>query len=351
MFHKRDGLPIQVSVESLLIVNIQCSHKINHVIRFPIESLIEWEIINGIKDGAFKHGYGLSRTYSNTDSENCVIYYPAIRGTKDDYKDKEIPILIRIRSNKIKGSNENFSIDSRENKSTLVTEDNANLLLILHLNQKQGFLNKMNYESSITLKQISQEELESPYGQITTNKKDEKSDFTYSYDENKMTFSIEEKYSCKCTECKLSITLKSLQTCSNTNRIRMNTNSNRLLSSEYIKISNSISKDVYSENRSAIEFDIKNHDETIDNFRIDNCPVIKIKETFWTSTAGSFPCGGYGNSIIYYSLKEKELSKSPIILKLYERNLYPKESEGSLYPVYPVDEKRIWILRRGIMGG
>ncbi len=128
----------------------------------------------------------------------------------------------------------------------------------------------------------------------------------------------------------------------------MNTNSNRLLSSEYIKISNSISEDVYSENRSSIEFEIKNNDKIIDNFRINNCPVIKIKETFWTSTAGSFPCGGYGNSIIYYSLKEKELSKSPIILKLYERNLYLQNGKES---IYPIDEKRIWVLRRGIMGG
>ncbi len=175
IFNKREGLPIKISVESLLIVNIQCSHEINHVIRFPIESLIEWKIVNGIKDGAFKHGYGLSTTYSDTDSENCVIYYPAIKGTKDDYKDKEIPILIRIRSNKIKESNKNFSAtDSPENKSTLVMEDNVNLLLILHLKQKKGFFNKMNYESAITLKPTSQKELGNPFGQIiTTDKKDD----------------------------------------------------------------------------------------------------------------------------------------------------------------------------------
>jgi hypothetical protein len=322
IFNKREGLPIKISVESLLIVNIQCSHKINHVIRFPIESLIEWKIVNGIKDGAFKHGYGLSTKYSDTDNENCVIYYPHIKGTKDDYKDKEIPISIRIRSNKIKESNKNFSApDSYGNKSTLVMEDNANLLLLLHLKQKKGFFNKMNYECSTTFKPTSQKELENPSDQIfITDKTHTHTDFTNSFDENKMTFCIEEKCSCKCNECKLSITFKSSQMCSDTNRRRMNTNSNRLLSSEHIKISNSISENVYSENRSAIELEIKNNDKIIDNFRINNCPVIKIKETSWTSNAGSFPSGSYGNSVVYYSLKEKELSKSPIILTLYERN-------------------------------
>lgn len=146
----------------------------------------------------------------------------------------------------------------------------------------------------------------------------------------------------------MSITFQLTASYSVMNQTKMNIDTNRFLSSEYIKISNSISEYVYTADRPNIDFNIKNNDKTIDKFRINNCPVIKIKETFWTSTAGSFPCGGYGNSVIYYSLREKELSKSPITLTLYERNLYPQKGEESLYPV---DEKRIWILRRGIMGG
>ena len=152
IFHKRDGLPLKVSNESYIDIIIQCSHEIEHSFRIPIEPLIEWKIINGVKDGAFKHGYGLSSKYSDTDNENCIMYYPGIRGSKDDYKDKDIPISIRISSNKIKGSIENFSTNNlQKNKHIQLTEYDTIQLLILHLKQKNGFLNKMYYESSITV--------------------------------------------------------------------------------------------------------------------------------------------------------------------------------------------------------
>jgi len=133
------------------------------------------------------------------------------------------------------------------------------------------------------------------------------------------------------------------------NQTKITMDTNRFLSSEYIKISNSISEYVYSVDRPHIDFDIKNNNKSIDNLRISNYPVIKIKETFWTSTAGSFPCGGgNSNSVIYYSLNEKELSKSPITLKHYERNLYEQNEEDVLRPI---DEKKVWIVRKAIMGG
>ena len=125
---------------------------------------------------------------------------------------------------------------------------------------------------------------------------------------------------------------------------------NRFLSSEYIKISNSISEYVYTAvDRPDIDFDIKNNNMRIDKLHISNCPVIKTKETFWTSTAGSFPCGGgNSNSIIYYSLNEKELSKSPITLKHYEKNLYEQNDDES---PHLIDERKFWIVRKAITGG
>lgn len=353
VFHKREGLPIKVSVESFLIITIQCEHKINHIFLFPIESLIEWRIINGVKDGAFKHGYGLTAKYSDTDNENCVIYYPIIRGSKDDYKDKEIPILIRIHSNRIKGSIENFVKKyCYENNTIPLTEDNTTHLLILHLKQKQGFLNKMFYESSITDTQTSQKELEYSSRQlVTTNKHDENSNYTYSFDENRKAFSMESEYNSRCAECKLNVTFQSSSSIyfiTNQNKITIDTN--RLLSSEYIKISNSISEYVYkTEDKPDIDFELKNNNKSIGKFRINNCPLIKTRETYWTCTAGAFPCGGSNsNSVIYYSPNEKELSKSPITLNLYERYLYrPKDNEY----LHLIDQKKIWIVRKAIMGG
>ncbi len=140
LFHKRDGLPIKVSVQSFLIISIKCNHEISHIFRIPIESLIEWKIINGVKDGAFKHGYGLRSKYSDTDNENCVIYYPGIRGSKDDDRDKEIPISIRIISSSTESLIENFSASNwHENKSTPLIYGNTTQLLILHLIQKKVF--------------------------------------------------------------------------------------------------------------------------------------------------------------------------------------------------------------------
>lgn len=352
VFHKREGLPIKLAAKSFLIITIRCDHEINHEFRIPIESFIEWKIVNGIQDGAFKHGHGLNAKYSDTDNENCVIYYPIIRGAKDDYNDKEIPILIKIRSNRVVGFIENLSTNNfYESKNDLLDEDDTTrLLLILRLKQKQGFLNKMHYESSIIVKHPDQKELKCSFSDlITNNKNDENSNFLYSFDELSETFSIENKYDIKCTECKLGITFQSSSLYLETNQSKINIDTNRFLSSEYIKLSNSTSESVYSaKDRLNIEFEIKNKDKSIGKFRICNCPVIKTKEAFWTTTAGSFPCMGNGNSIIYCSLEEKELSKSPITLKLYERDLFKQKDEESFYLV---DEKKIWILRKGIMGG
>lgn len=122
-----------------------------------------------------------------------------------------------------------------------------------------------------------------------------------------------------------------------------------MFSSEYIKISNSVSDFVYSVDRPDIEFDIENNNIKIDKLRISNCPVIKTKETLWTTAAGSFPCGGRnGNSVIYYSPNEKELSKSPITLKQYELDIFEYKEEQVLRTT---NEKKFWIVRKAIMGG
>lgn len=282
-----------------------------------------------------------------------MIYYPGIRGTKDDYKDKDISISIRISSNKIAGSVENFSINNlHKRKYTSLTEDDATQLLILHLKQKQGFLNKMYYESSITVRQTAQKELEFSNNRIVTcNESDENSNYCiYSFDKNRNTFSVENKCVSKYNTCKLKITFQFSDNHLVTNQIKIATDANRFLSSEYVKISNSVSEYVYSAvDRPHIDFEIKTNDEIIDKFRIRNCPVIKIKETFWTSTADLFPCGGDNNSsIIYYTLNEKELSKSPVTLSLYERDLYGKND----YEFHHlIDERKFWIVRKAIMGG
>ena len=153
----------------------------------------------------------MSSKYSDTDNENCVIYYPGIRGSKDDYKDKDIPISIRISSNKIKGSIENFSANNlqKKNKHIQLIEYDTIQLLILHLKQKNGFLNKMYHESSITVIQPPLKDLVHSSIQLigNNNNNNEDSNSKYSFDVNRKIFSIENKYT-KCADCKLRITFQ-----------------------------------------------------------------------------------------------------------------------------------------------
>ena len=66
-------------------------------------------------------------------------------------------------------------------------------------------------------------------------------------------------------------------------------------------------------------------------------------------TAGSFPCGDNGDSVIYHSPEEKELSKSPVIISLYEQDTSTDSNKDS--PSCLSDQKKIWLLRRNNMGG
>ena len=100
VFHKSDGLPIKLDIESFLIISIECRHKVIDEFKIPIGSTIEWKIVNGIEDGVFKHGYGPNTRYSDYDNNECVIYYPPRDGIGKIQKVKEIPIIIKIKANK-----------------------------------------------------------------------------------------------------------------------------------------------------------------------------------------------------------------------------------------------------------
>jgi hypothetical protein len=92
MFHQKDRFPIKILPERFLVIIIKCRHKIIHAFKIPIKSSIEWKILNGIENGAFRHGFGVNIKYSDTDSGTSVIYYPPKEGFgKKDYQVIEIP--------------------------------------------------------------------------------------------------------------------------------------------------------------------------------------------------------------------------------------------------------------------
>lgn len=93
---------------------------------------------------------------------------------------------------------------------------------------------------------------------------------------------------------------------------------------------------------------IKSKDKDIYKFRIINCPSIRLCQTSWSCTAGFFPCDNKGDSIVYCTPQEKKLAKSSVTLSLYEKNVLNNnyEKKSSL-----IDRRKIWLLRRIVIGG
>ncbi len=97
----------------------------------------------------------------------------------------------------------------KKNKHIQLIEYDTIQLLILHLKQKNGFLNKMYHESSITVIQPPLKDLVHSSIQLigNNNNNNEDSNSKYSFDVNRKIFSIENKYT-KCADCKLRITFQ-----------------------------------------------------------------------------------------------------------------------------------------------
>ena len=145
-------------MKSFPVILIKCSHNILHEFKIPIEPEIEWKIVNGIRDGAFKHGFGANTKYSDGDCDTSVIYYPPNEGigNKGENKPKEIPILIKIKPMHNKEFNNIDLLNNTNDVNYIKLNDfeNYQLLLTLYLKQKKGFLTGMFYEVSLTVQEI-----------------------------------------------------------------------------------------------------------------------------------------------------------------------------------------------------
>lgn len=359
VFHKNDGFPIKLDIESFLTISIECRHKVIDEFKIPIRSAIEWKIVNGIEDVVFKHGYGANTRYSDCDNNDCVIYYPPRDGIGKIQKVKEIPIIIKIKANKksreiIKNLPLDNSIDI--NSIGLCHYNACSFLLTLYLKQREGFLNKMLYEVSFTVKKITKESKLENYSNLKTitNNNDPSSSFIYSHHfRDNLKVTTLRKSLPKCIYCNLVMTVKQEHKLNPVEcKPKINIETDRFFTSEYIKISNNQTciKDTHVTNECSTLFSIKinqKHHHSY-NFRIINCPSVKTAQLLWSCTAGSLPCGENGDSVIFHSPEEKELSKSPVILSLYEQDTSIDSNKDS--PCLS-DQKKIWLLRRNIMGG
>jgi hypothetical protein len=352
-FHQKDGFPMKLSIDSFLIILIKCNHNVLHEFKIPLDPEIKWKIVNGLRDGAFKHGFGASAKYSDNDTDTSVIYYPPNDGIgkKRERQPKEIPILIKIKSQydeEFKDTNVSGNIKDIDSLRLKGFED-YRLLLSLFLNHKKGFLNKMLYDVSLIVKEIGIGDGPNDFSNLQNLESKESNLYDVHVKENENVYPVLPKCSDSCSYCNLELAIKLLpERFSNLVEPKINIDTNRFFTSEYIKIKSKPWDGFTHRNGAQLLCTIKNNDNDIYKFKIVNCPPVGIYQTIWSCTDGLFPCDNKGDCVIYCSPQENELSKSPVTLSLYKKNLLDNNHEKE---ISLVDRKKIWLLRRIIMGG
>jgi hypothetical protein len=313
-FHQKDGFPMKLSIESFVVILIQCDHKIINEFKIPLESAIDWKIVNGIRDGAFKHGFGANTKYSDDDCDTSVIYYPPNEGIgKRESQPKEIPILIKIKPMYDKEFNNIELLHNTNDVNYIKLNDfeNYQLLLTLYLRQKKGFLNRMFYEVSLTVKEIG---IDNDFSNLQTYKIKEHN-FGSIFKKANPVF---QKHTDNCICCSLDMTFKpELESSPNLNNPKIDIETNRLFTSEFIKINStkSYNRNTNKNGSYPLLCTIKSKDKDICKLRIINCPTISVNQNIWSCTAGSFPCDNKGDCVVYYTPQENELS-NPLLLYL-----------------------------------
>lgn len=163
-------------------------------------------------------------------------------------------------------------------------------------------------------------------------------------------YSVSQTHDNNCSYCNLRFTFKPEVEFSYLDKHKIDIDTNRFFTSEFIKINctKSNHRNTSMKGSYPILCTIKSKDKDIYKFRIINCPSIRLCQTSWSCTAGFFPCDNKGDSIVYCTPQEKKLAKSSVTLSLYEKNVLNNnyEKKSSL-----IDRRKIWLLRRIVIGG
>ena len=310
IFHYREGLPIQLSVQSYAIITSICKHHINHHFTIQTESTVEWTIKDGLKNGAFKIGHSTNSNYVSKDNGNCVIYYPPSQGFGNN-TEKEVLIFIKI------------SADDNNNNNNKGNNSNTNKF-ILKLNlQKTNKGKKWNfYKAKLNLESNNNESISQDKG--------DKKESTYNIQDNFSKSLVSKSNELPiCKECEINVKSDSRR---ETNDIQINI-SKCLMTSEYVKISSTI-----MDSKLTDLFLVGNGYRRTKIDEISSSPV----DLIWDYTAGLM-VDNKGKSVIYYTPGGRELSKSPVVLTLYGENQSIDKNERAKIVF---DKRKIWLLRR-----
>ncbi len=351
-FDIKDAIPISLNLKSFIFIKTSCIHGILHNFKLPIKTEIKWKIKGGIANGAFKIGNGMDVEYFPQDSGDSVIFYPPLQNSNNN-NDKNLTykkICIELTVKQLGGDssifkekeyhffvNVNILISRKFAKRTfrikmfvnrLEGQDNDNNNYNDDNNKIDNYISKRSVINSDDLKSTVTNKVE---------KKEEK---------NHHQISFKSINSCKI--CNLSIIIKTKKSSSTNNHspFYIKALKSYLITSDIIKISaeesnnNSITN---NNNNSSIILTGSNYKKYfINNIQIQ--PRI-----FWKSNIGELVYGNLGQSSIYYTPGESELSKSPITINLYfqyDHNL--EDLEQAILS----DSKKVWMLRQPpVMGG
>jgi hypothetical protein len=347
-FDIKDAIPITLNVESLIFIKTNCKHNIHHIFKLPVKTEIKWKIKGGTENGAFKIGSGMDAEYFPRDYGDSVIFYPQLKNTSKDTIYKNISIYLTINqlgSTLFEQQEYKFvvNVNILITRKFLKTDYRVKMFVSKLDNNNDG--DKDHYDDKYNNKvgdddyDYSSNILNS---NIPSNDEDIKSITKLEQDGNLILF----KSINSCKICNLMVIVKSNKT-----SFFIKFFKKYLITTEIIKISAE-----YNNNTSAKK---RNNGDNNNNgyilftgtnykkYFLDG--VIIEPRLFWESNSGKLVYGNLGQSLIYYTPGEDDLSKSPLTLNLYfqyDHSLEDFQQENLL------DSKKFWILRQPpLMGG
>jgi hypothetical protein len=330
-FGIKDAIPISLNLESFIFIKTNCMHNILHIFKLPVRTEIKWKIQGGIDNGAFKIGNGMDAEYFPRDSGDSVIFYPQLQSDSKNLTYKKICIELTVRqlgSRVFKEEeyhffvNVNILIAKKFAKRTFRTK-----MFVNKIEDQDNDNNKIDNDISRS-NVINSHNLKPTFA--TTTKIEEE-------EEERQNYQVSFKSINSCNICNLSIIMKIKKT--NTHHpFSINALKSYLITSDIIKVSaESNTKKSITNNYSSIILTGSNYKKyLIDSIQIQ--PRI-----FWKSNIGELVYGNLGQSLIYYTPGESELSKSPITINLYFQ--YDHNLED-LQEAILSDSKKLWMIRQ-----
>ena len=338
-FGIREAIPISLNLDSFIFIKTNCIHNILHNFKLPVKTEIKWKIIGGTSNGAFKIGNGMDAEYFPRDSGDSVIFYPQLQNNDKNLTYKKICIELTVKqlgSGIFKEQEYQFFVNvniliSRKlvkrtfrikmSVSELENQDN-------HNNELDNHISKPSVINPVDLKSTTK----------TEKKEKEKEE-----EERKNQVSFKSINSCKICNLSIIIIKAKKTTPTNTHQFSIKSLKSYLITSDIIKISaeSNAKYSIINDNSSLILTGSNYKKYFIDGIQIQ--PRI-----FWNSNMGELVYGNLGQSLIYYTPGESDLSKSPVTINLYFQYDHTKED---IQQAILSDSKKLWILRQPPLKG